>query len=75
MSTGLVKGQTAVTVFVDMKSVKIYGAGGGDVGETENFGFHQNTAVAGRIKFYGTGKPGMRLISADPGDGVRGVVL
>ncbi len=75
VSAGLVEGQTAVAVFVDMKSVKIYGTGGGDVGETENFGFHQNTAVAGRIKFYRAGKPGMRLIPADPGDGIRGVSL
>ena len=75
VSAGLVKWQTAVTVFVDMKSVKIYGTWGGDVRETENFGFHQNTAVAGRIKFYGTGQPGMRLVPADPGDGIRGVVL
>lgn len=47
---------------------------GGDVRETENFGFHKNAAVAGRIEFYGTGKPGVRLVSTDPGDGIRGVV-
>ena len=74
VSTGLVKWQAAVSMFVNMESVKIYCAGGGDVRETENFGFHKNAAVAGRIEFYGTGKPGVRLVSTDPGDGIRGVV-
>lgn len=71
MISGLVKRYGTVPVFMNMHTIEIAGTLYMDIGKPEDFGFHQDSAVRGLIKFYRSCKLGLGSIPLDPCDSGR----
>ena len=66
VTAGLIKGPGAVSVLVNMHTVKVGGSWSVNIGKPEDLGLYENSAVSGLVKFYRACKPGIRSTALDP---------
>ncbi len=64
-----------VTILVDVHGVEIGRTLGGNIGQSKDFGFYQNTSIGSIVKFYKSAYLRGGGTTLDPGDCLRAVIL